>query len=171
MRSQFGTSAPRQRFLDPTPEAAVADVVQHDVPVDARIAAIEEEVGQPERVQRLLLPRADRVTREQQAVHDMQRPADASVPQGQPLLQPFPRKQGEQADVVSPYRNTPVTDLTLDELAALFSGRTPTWRQGGLPRVSRERRTSSETPTNSEGSNSISRRSPSVNPLCSAAAG
>jgi hypothetical protein len=33
------------------------------------------------------------------------RPADASVPQNQPLLQPFPR--GE----VPPNRNTPVTDL------------------------------------------------------------
>jgi hypothetical protein len=33
------------------------------------------------------------------------RPADASVPQNQPLLQPFPR--GE----VPPQRNTPVTDL------------------------------------------------------------
>ena len=33
------------------------------------------------------------------------RPADASVPQNQPLLQPFPR--GE----VVPYRQTPVTDL------------------------------------------------------------
>jgi hypothetical protein len=33
------------------------------------------------------------------------RPADASVPQNQPLLQPFPR--GEAA----PYRQTPVTDL------------------------------------------------------------
>jgi hypothetical protein len=33
------------------------------------------------------------------------RPADASVPQNQPLLQPFPR--GE----VLPQRNTPVTDL------------------------------------------------------------
>ena len=41
----------------------------------------------------------------------MPKPADASVPQGQPLLQPFPRKQGEGADIVSPYRNTPVTDL------------------------------------------------------------
>jgi hypothetical protein len=27
MRSQFGTSAPRQRFLDATPEAAVATVI------------------------------------------------------------------------------------------------------------------------------------------------
>jgi hypothetical protein len=35
----------------------------------------------------------------------IQRPADASVPQNQPLLQPFPR--GE----VPPQRNTPVTDL------------------------------------------------------------
>jgi len=33
------------------------------------------------------------------------RPADASVPQNQPLLQPFPR--GE----VPPYRQTPVTDM------------------------------------------------------------
>lgn len=33
------------------------------------------------------------------------RPADAAVPQNQPLLQPFPR--GE----VAPYRQTPVTDL------------------------------------------------------------
>jgi hypothetical protein len=33
------------------------------------------------------------------------RPADAGVPQNQPLLQPFPR--GE----VAPYRQTPVTDL------------------------------------------------------------
>ena len=41
----------------------------------------------------------------------MQKPADASVPQGQPLLQPFPRKQSEGAEIVSPYRNTPVTDL------------------------------------------------------------
>lgn len=30
--------------------------------------------------------------------------------------------------------NTPVTDLTLDELAALFSGRTPTWADGTLVR-------------------------------------
>ena len=33
------------------------------------------------------------------------RPADASVPQNQPLLQPFPRGN------VAPYRQTPVTDL------------------------------------------------------------
>lgn len=33
------------------------------------------------------------------------RPADASVPQNQPLLQPFPRQE------VPPQRSTPVTDL------------------------------------------------------------
>lgn len=35
----------------------------------------------------------------------VQRPADASVPQNQPLLQPFPRAE------VPPQRNTPVSDL------------------------------------------------------------
>jgi hypothetical protein len=40
----------------------------------------------------------------------MSRPADMSVPKNQPLLQPFPRKM-PGGEVVSPYRNTPVTDL------------------------------------------------------------
>ncbi|HEX6178281.1 MAG TPA: hypothetical protein VF057_07970, partial [Thermoanaerobaculia bacterium] len=40
----------------------------------------------------------------------MQRAPDADVPQGQPLLQPFPRETGEGV-VIEPYRNTPVTDL------------------------------------------------------------
>ena len=40
----------------------------------------------------------------------MQRAADADVPKGQPLLQPFPRET-ENGTVVEPYRNTPVTDL------------------------------------------------------------
>ncbi|MFZ2492284.1 MAG: hypothetical protein WA208_12450, partial [Thermoanaerobaculia bacterium] len=35
--------------------------------------------------------------------------ADANVPKGQPLLQPFPMKAGD--DVVPPYRSTPVTDM------------------------------------------------------------
>lgn len=41
----------------------------------------------------------------------MQRPAGASVPQGQPLLQPFPRRTPGQNEVIDPYRATPVTDL------------------------------------------------------------
>lgn len=41
----------------------------------------------------------------------MQRPADMSVPQNQPLLQPFPRKSSENGEVVPPYTDTPVTDL------------------------------------------------------------
>ncbi|HEU4521986.1 MAG TPA: hypothetical protein VFT12_08290 [Thermoanaerobaculia bacterium] len=41
----------------------------------------------------------------------LERPADADVPQGQPLLQPFPRQAGEGNEVVQPYRTTPVTDL------------------------------------------------------------
>lgn len=41
---------------------------------------------------------------------NLRRGADADVPQGQPLLQPFPR-QVEEGDVIHPYRNTPVTDL------------------------------------------------------------
>ncbi|HEV8659458.1 MAG TPA: hypothetical protein VGS96_12630 [Thermoanaerobaculia bacterium] len=40
----------------------------------------------------------------------MQRPADMSVPQNQPLLQPFPRKT-QDGEVLPPNRNTPVTDL------------------------------------------------------------
>ncbi|HUP50518.1 MAG TPA: hypothetical protein VNA04_17215 [Thermoanaerobaculia bacterium] len=36
---------------------------------------------------------------------------DASVPRGQPLLQPFPRRAAEGEEVIHPYRNTPVTDL------------------------------------------------------------
>lgn len=39
----------------------------------------------------------------------MQRPPDASVPQDQPLLQPFP--QATATGVQSPTRMTPVTDL------------------------------------------------------------
>lgn len=38
------------------------------------------------------------------------RPASADVPQNQPLLQPFPKKDQEGHDV-SPNRNTPVTDM------------------------------------------------------------
>ena len=38
------------------------------------------------------------------------RPSDASVPQNQPLLQPFPR-ESETGEVIAPNRNTPVTDL------------------------------------------------------------
>jgi hypothetical protein len=38
------------------------------------------------------------------------RPADASVPKNQPLLQPFPGA-GTKGEPVPPYRNTPVTDL------------------------------------------------------------
>ena len=41
----------------------------------------------------------------------MQRPADADVPKGQPLLQPFPREATQNGPVIEPYRNTPVTDL------------------------------------------------------------
>lgn len=41
---------------------------------------------------------------------DMQRPADMSVPQNQPLLQPFPRK-AENGETIPPNRSTPVTDL------------------------------------------------------------
>ncbi|HEY0142908.1 MAG TPA: hypothetical protein VGF48_18550 [Thermoanaerobaculia bacterium] len=40
----------------------------------------------------------------------LQRPATADVPQAQPLLQPFPKKDQEGNDVY-PNRNTPVTDL------------------------------------------------------------
>ena len=39
------------------------------------------------------------------------RPADASVPKNEPLLQPFPRKESQDGEVIRPYRNTPVTDL------------------------------------------------------------
>ena len=39
------------------------------------------------------------------------RPENASVPQNQPLLQPFPRKASAESDVIPPYRTTPVTDL------------------------------------------------------------
>lgn len=38
------------------------------------------------------------------------RPASADVPQNQPLLQPFPKKDDEGQDV-RPNRNTPVTDM------------------------------------------------------------
>jgi hypothetical protein len=38
------------------------------------------------------------------------RPANLNVPQNQPLLQPFPKKDAQQVEV-SPNRNTPVTDL------------------------------------------------------------
>jgi hypothetical protein len=38
------------------------------------------------------------------------RPATADVPQNQPLLQPFPRNDGE-GRVIPPQANTPVTDL------------------------------------------------------------
>jgi len=38
------------------------------------------------------------------------RPADADVPQNQPLLQPFPRKDA-QGSVILPQSSTPVTDL------------------------------------------------------------
>ncbi|HYI08624.1 MAG TPA: hypothetical protein VEK57_06110 [Thermoanaerobaculia bacterium] len=38
------------------------------------------------------------------------RPASADVPQNQPLLQPFPRNDGE-GRVIPPQANTPVTDL------------------------------------------------------------
>ena len=41
----------------------------------------------------------------------MPRAADANVPKGQPLLQPFPTKVQQGDGVVPPYRNTPVTDL------------------------------------------------------------
>ena len=40
----------------------------------------------------------------------IQRPANADVPQNQPLLQPFPRTDGE-GTAIPPQRNTPVTDL------------------------------------------------------------
>lgn len=40
----------------------------------------------------------------------LQRPATADVPQAQPLLQPFPKKDQQGQDVY-PNRNTPVTDL------------------------------------------------------------
>jgi hypothetical protein len=38
------------------------------------------------------------------------RPADSGVPKNQPLLQPFPRQDGERR-VIPPNRNTPVTDM------------------------------------------------------------
>jgi hypothetical protein len=38
------------------------------------------------------------------------RPADADVPQNQPLLQPFPRRDAK-GTVILPQSNTPVTDL------------------------------------------------------------
>ncbi|MGZ8710326.1 MAG: hypothetical protein ACXW28_08880 [Thermoanaerobaculia bacterium] len=41
----------------------------------------------------------------------MPRAADADVPKGQPLLQPFPTKVQQSAEVIPPYRTTPVTDL------------------------------------------------------------
>jgi hypothetical protein len=40
----------------------------------------------------------------------LQRPSDADIPQGQPLLQPFPRPV-EREVPIDPYRDTPVTDL------------------------------------------------------------
>lgn len=42
---------------------------------------------------------------------EVARPADAAVPKNQPLLQPFPRKDGATGNVQVPYRDTPVTDL------------------------------------------------------------
>jgi hypothetical protein len=41
---------------------------------------------------------------------ELTRPASADVPQGQPLLQPFPLA-GENGDPIPPPMNTPVTDL------------------------------------------------------------
>lgn len=41
----------------------------------------------------------------------IQRSPDAGVPQNQPLLQPFPRKDPAGNPAVAPYRSTPVTDL------------------------------------------------------------
>ena len=43
-------------------------------------------------------------------VTEMQRPADMSVPQNQPLLQPFPRT-GAKGEPLPPILSTPVTDL------------------------------------------------------------
>ena len=40
----------------------------------------------------------------------IQRPANASVPQNQPLLQPFPRAD-QRGEVVAPNQVTPVTDM------------------------------------------------------------
>lgn len=40
----------------------------------------------------------------------VQRPANADVPQNQPLLQPFPRTDAKNVDI-PPYRTTPVVDL------------------------------------------------------------
>lgn len=41
---------------------------------------------------------------------EMQRPADASVPRDQPLLQPFPKKVGS-GETMAPISDTPVVDL------------------------------------------------------------
>jgi len=43
---------------------------------------------------------------------ELHRPADMDVPQNQPLLQPFPRRESNDSEnVLPPFRNTPVTDL------------------------------------------------------------
>jgi hypothetical protein len=43
---------------------------------------------------------------------ELHRPADMDVPQNQPLLQPFPRRESNESEkIIPPFRNTPVTDL------------------------------------------------------------
>ena len=46
-----------------------------------------------------------------QMLTQIERPAEASVPQDDPLLQPFPRALGRDGETIPPYRNTPATDL------------------------------------------------------------
>jgi len=77
-----------------------------------------------------------RKARAQAPLTEMQRPADASVPRDQPLLQPFPKK-AHSGEVVPPFRDTPVIDLQkmrIDEDRAL---KTYGWvdQQKGMVRI------------------------------------
>ena len=49
---------------------------------------------------------------------EIARPADASVPKNQPLLQPFPKKHADGQDM-SPNSDTPVVDLVKMRAAAM----------------------------------------------------
>jgi hypothetical protein len=85
---------------------------------------------------RFLEGRQRRAALAQTPLTQMQRPADASVPKDQPLLQPFPRKEPD-SDVIPPFSDTPVVDLVKLRLAEKRALSTYGWvdQQKGIVRI------------------------------------
>jgi len=85
---------------------------------------------------RFLEGRQRRAVRAQAPLTQMQRPADASVPKDQPLLQPFPGKEPD-GEVMLPFRDTPVVDLVRLRLTEKRALTTYGWvdQQKGIVRI------------------------------------